>query len=319
MDSGEINIQVADKQRKERIDTFIVSRLPAISRSRVKQLIDAELVTVDSIPVKPSHKVTPGENISIKLQPRPQESYEPENIPLDIIYEDEHLVIINKPAGLVMHPAQGNWSGTLVNALLYKNQELAKKGAEFRAGIVHRLDKDTTGLVVAAKDEFTLGELAKQFSKRTIKREYQALVWGRFKKRRGTIEGNLGRSPKDRTLIAVIPDGKIAVTHYTVLEEFELFSLVEVKLETGRTHQIRVHFASKGRPVFGDAAYGGRNARFGGLLPSQRITCAEYLGIMNRQALHAKTLGFHHPVKKEDMVFDSELPDDFKQLMQMLS
>lgn len=313
-----MTLQVAEKQRKERIDVYIVSRLPAISRSRIKTLIAEELITVDSVPIKPSHKVSPGETIEIKLKPRPQESYEPENIPLKIIYEDDNLAVIDKPAGLVVHPAQGNWSGTLVNALLWHNRELSKMIDGFRAGIVHRLDKDTTGLMVIAKDEFTHMELARQFSARTIDKKYQALVWGHFKKKTGMFDGNLGRHPKDRKLIAIIPEGKPSVTHYQVIDEFELFSLVEIKLQTGRTHQIRVHFSHNGHPVFGDSVYGGRNARFGGLTPSQRILAAEYLTIMPRQALHAKSLGFFHPVRKEDMVFDSDLPEDLAHLLEML-
>ncbi|MBC8278454.1 MAG: RluA family pseudouridine synthase [FCB group bacterium] len=317
-EAGVLTLQVAEKQRKERIDVYIVSRLPAISRSRIKTLIAEELITVDSVPIKPSHKVSPGETIEIKLKPRPQESYEPENIPLKIIYEDDNLAVIDKPAGLVVHPAQGNWSGTLVNALLWHNRELSKMIDGFRAGIVHRLDKDTTGLMVIAKDEFTHMELARQFSARTIDKKYQALVWGHFKKKTGMFDGNLGRHPKDRKLIAIIPEGKPSVTHYQVIDEFELFSLVEIKLQTGRTHQIRVHFSHNGHPVFGDSVYGGRNARFGGLTPSQRIIAAEYLTIMPRQALHAKSLGFFHPVRKEDMVFDSDLPEDLAHLLEML-
>ena len=262
--------------------------------------------------------MSPGETIEIKLKPRPQESYEPENIPLKIIYEDDNLTVIDKPAGLVVHPAQGNWSGTLVNALLWHNRELSKMVDGFRAGIVHRLDKDTTGLMVTAKDEFTHMELAKQFSARTIDKTYQALVWGHFKKKTGMFDGNLGRNPKDRKLIAIIPEGKPSVTHFQIIDEFELFSLVDIKLQTGRTHQIRVHFSHNGHPVFGDGVYGGRNARFGGLTPSQRILAAEYLTIMQRQALHARSLGFYHPVKKENMTFNSDLPDDMAHLLEML-
>ncbi len=318
METGEFTIQVAEKQKKERIDVYIVNRLPSISRSRVKQLIANELITVDSLPIKPSHKVSPGEIIKIRLQPRPKESYQPENIHLDIIYEDDNLMIINKPAGMVMHPAQGNWSGTLVNALLWHNRKLMEMGKQFRAGIVHRLDKDTSGIIVTAKDEFTHSNLAKQFSKRTIQRSYYAIVWGNIKKNRGTIEGKLGRHPKHRKLFSVIDNGKTAVTHYRVLQRFELLTMVEVKLETGRTHQIRVHFSHIGHPLFGDATYGGRNARFGKLTTSQRTVCAEYLALMKRQALHAKTLGFYHPVKEEWMQFESELPEDMQNLIKMM-
>jgi len=318
METGEVTIVVAEKQKKERIDQYIVNRLPAVSRSRVKKLIEAELVQVDALPVKPSHIVSPGETIVITLQPRPQESYEPQNIPLDIVYQDPHLMVINKPAGLVMHPAQGNWSGTIVNALLWHNQESGGLGPEFRAGIVHRLDKDTSGLLVIALDEFTHSELAGQFSGRSIEKTYIALVWGRLKNKTGIIDTNIGRHPKDRKLFAVTPNGKSAVTHYQVLQEFELLTMVEIKLETGRTHQIRVHFSYLGHPIFGDPSYGGRSARFGGLTPSQRITCAEYLSVMKRQALHAKSLGFFHPVKKEPMFFDSPLPSDMQELLSML-
>lgn len=345
--SGQLILQVAEKQRKERIDVYIVNHLPAITRSRVKQLIEMGLVTIDSVPVKPSHQVSPGEEINIKLEPRPQESYEPENIPLDIIYEDDHLMVINKPAGLVVHPAQGNWSGTMVNAILHHNQELLDKGAEFRAGIVHRLDKETSGLMVAAKNEFTLGELGIQFSEHSIERTYTALVWGHFKpghseflldhssyqdtppkkkstvkdipaEKTGTIIGALGRHPKDRKLIAVVPEGKPAVTHFRVIREFELHSHVEINLETGRTHQIRVHFSTIGHAVLGDPVYGGRNARFGNLTASQRIACAEYLSLIDRQALHAKTLGFTHPVTGETLRFESNPPDDFKMVLDII-
>jgi len=313
-----MTIIVAEKQKKERIDIYITNRLPAISRSRVKQLIEAGLVLVNSLPIKPAHQVSPGETIVIKLTPRPQESYEPQNIPLNVVYQDAHLMVINKPAGLVMHPAQGNWSGTVVNALLWHNQASGGLGPEFRAGIVHRLDKDTSGLIVVALDEFTHSELSGQFNDRRIEKKYQAIIWGRLKKPSGLIEGNIGRHPKNRKLFALTLDGRPAVTHYQVLEEFELLTLVEIKLETGRTHQIRVHFSHQGHPVFGDPAYGGRNARFGSLTPSQRIICAEYLTVMKRQALHAKTLGFFHPIKKEKMCFDSELPPDMLELLSML-
>ena len=281
-------------------------------------MIDAGLVEVDGEPVKPSYKISPGETITIKLQPRPQPSFDPENIPLDVVYEDPHLVIINKPAGMVVHPAQGNWSGTMMNALIGRYHDLREKGEEFRGGIVHRLDKDTTGLLVAARDEYTLGELGKQFSARTIERKYQALVWGHPRKRTGDIEANLGRSSKDRKVFTVTDDGKPALTRYRVAELFENLSLLELSLATGRTHQIRVHMKHFGHPVFGDATYGGRYAGFGNLTSAQRVFHAGLLNIMQRQALHAGTLGFLHPVKREFMRFECELPEDFAEVLRRL-
>jgi len=310
-----MEFRVAEKQKKERIDTYLVSRLPQVSRSRIKQNIDAGFVRVDGVVVKPSHLVSPGEIITLQILPRPGPSFEPEDIPLDIIFEDDNLVVVNKPPGLVVHPAHGNWSGTLMNALLWHNKELLELGENFRAGIVHRLDKDTSGLIVTAKDEYTLSELGKQFHDHTIKRTYQALVWGHPQEKSGIIEGNLGRSRSDRKMITIREDGKHAVTHYTVLKYFDIFSLLELKLETGRTHQIRVHLSHKGLHVFGDPTYGGRNSRFGRLTQQERIRCAGYLEIMKRQALHAKTLGFVHPIKKEFMNFDSSLPPDLRELL----
>ncbi len=316
--TGEIKILVSPNQTKERIDVYLVNRIPKISRSHIKHLIDLGLVTVDSAPVKASYKVSPGENVTVRLQPRPQPSFEPEDIPLKIVYEDDNLLVINKPAGMVVHPGHGNWSGTMMNALLGRYRELREKGHDFRAGIVHRLDKDTSGLLVAAKDEYTLGALGKQFSARTIERKYLALVWGCPKNLEGEIEGGLSRSPRDRKLFTVSAAGKPALTRYKVAERFELLTLLELKLATGRTHQIRVHLKYFGHPVFGDPVYGGRYARFGGLSSLQRTACARYLEVMKRQALHARTLGFFHPVQREFMRFESNLPEDFTEVLKML-
>ena len=292
--------------------------MSGVTRSRIKQLIDAGYVKIDDEIVKPSRLINPGDLISVYFEPRPGPSFEPEDIPLDIVYEDENVIVIDKPAGIVVHPAHGNWSGTLMNALLGHNEHLKELGKEFRAGIVHRLDKDTSGLLIAAKDEFTLSELGKQFRDRTIERIYVALVWGQPKKDSGVIEKNLGRSQKDRKIFTVTEEGKPATTSYKTVEKFNLFSMLELKLGTGRTHQIRVHLSDLGHPVFGDATYGGRNARFGNLTQNERKKCAEYLEVMKRQALHAKTLKFFHPVKEEHMFFDSSLPGDFHKLMEMI-
>ncbi len=314
----ELTISVPGNQRKERIDIYLVQKMSGVTRSRIKQLIDAGYVKIGDEIVKPSRLVIPGDVISVYFEPRPGPSFEPENIPIDIVYEDENVIVINKPAGIVVHPAHGNWSGTLMNALLGHNEQLKEMGKEFRAGIVHRLDKDTSGLLIAAKDEFTLSELGKQFRDRTIERIYVALVWGQPKKDFGVIDKNLGRSQKDRKIFTVTDDGKPASTSYKTVEKYNLFSMLELKLGTGRTHQIRVHLSYMGNPVFGDGTYGGRNARFGKLTQNERKKCAEYLRVMQRQALHAKTLRFFHPVKEENMYFESELPEDFQGLREMI-
>jgi 23S rRNA pseudouridine1911/1915/1917 synthase len=311
-------LKVAQHQKRERIDVYLANQLPQITRSKVKEAIETGLITVNGKPIKASFKISPGEEIAIQIQSRPELSYEPEDLPLDIVYEDSNLLVINKSAGMVTHPAHGHYSGTLMNALLGHNRKLSELGEDFRAGIVHRLDMDTTGLLVVAKDEFTHAELSKQFSARTIERKYLALVWWRLKDEVGTIEGNIGRHLKDRKLYTVTSYGRPALTRYRVITRYELFTLLELTLGTGRTHQIRVHLSHFGHPVFGDPTYGGRNARFGSLTPSQRLFCAELLTIMKRQALHAKTLGFLHPVKNEFLRFDSELPEDFRELLSKL-
>jgi len=241
---------------------------------------------------------------------------EPEDIPLDIIFEDASLLIVNKPAGMVTHPAYNNYSGTLVNALLHHCNHLSTLNTEMRPGIVHRLDKDTTGLMVVAKNDVVHAFLAKQFAKRTIDREYWAIVWGRFKSTKGTIEANLGRSKRDRKKVAVTEDGKSAITEYEVLKEFDFLSLVRLHLKTGRTHQIRVHLAHINHPVFGDPTYGGRSNTWNGLEGKKAHSAANLLKRIPRQALHAKTIGFIHPATKEFVKFDSELPADMKAILE---
>jgi 23S rRNA pseudouridine1911/1915/1917 synthase len=314
-----IEVVVPPNKEKQRLDTFLTQVLGTVSRSRVQKVIAEGKVTVNGAPAKSSHLIAPLEKIAICVPRPPKVDVLPENIPLDILYEDEHLLVLNKPAGLVVHPAFGNWSGTLVNALLYRCGDLSSIGGRQRPGIVHRLDKDTSGLMVVAKNDFAHHHLSRQFSEKRTEREYWALAWGRFKKRRGQISTYLARSPKDRTRIAVRPEGKIAITHYEVIEELALLTLVKLKLETGRTHQIRVHLSHISHPVFGDLTYGGRNRQLGALSNQQRQLAAVLLDMMPRQALHAKTLGFVHPVKNELLRFDSELPDDMKQLLTRLS
>ena len=246
--------------------------------------------------------------------PEPDEAL-PEVIELSVLYEDEHLIAINKPPGLVIHPAAGNPDGTLVNALLAHCDDLSGIGGVERPGIVHRLDKDTSGLMVVAKNEPTLARLAKQFSDRTTEREYWAVVWGRLYPPAGTVNASLGRSKSDRKKFAVSGTGKEASTDYEVIEEFGDLSLVRLKLRTGRTHQIRVHMHHLGHPVFGDPTYGGRRMPGAGAGAAKKERVQRQLALVKRQALHAKTLGFYHPGRKERMYFDSDLPEDMLALL----
>ncbi len=314
-----LRIVVPPKQSKERIDVYLTHQVENATRSKVQKAIEAGAVLVDGRKVKPSHPVSPGEVIEITLPRPPRPEAQPEDIPLDILYEDKDLLIVNKPAGMVTHPAYGNYTGTLVNALLHHCRTLSTVNTNLRPGIVHRLDKNTTGLMVIAKHDVAHHLLARQFSKRTLQREYWAIVWGKFSERSGTIEASLGRSKRDRKKVTVTADGKHAVTEYEVLQEFEFLSLVRLKLKTGRTHQIRVHLAHIGHPVFGDPTYGGRSNTWGGLEGKKVHRAANLLKLISRQALHAKTIGFVHPTTKREIVFDSDLPADMKAVLAELS
>lgn len=327
--SREIQLVVPAGKSPERIDVFLTHHIENATRSKVQHAIKEGYVTVDGKIVRASHKVSPGEVIHIIILTPPSPHVEPESIPLDIVFEDEHLIVVNKPAGMVTHPAYGNYTGTLVNALLYHcRKQLSTLNDPTRPGIVHRLDKDTSGLMVIAKDDVTHAHLARQFSRRTIDREYWAIVWGRFDQRKrqkekgknvtGTIEASLGRSKSDRKKIAVVDGGKAAVTEYEVLQEFDYLSLIKLKLHTGRTHQIRVHLHHIGHPVFGDPTYGGRRIAWGGTEKRKREEVQNLLKIITRQALHAKTLGFIHPASKERLSFDSELPLDMQTVLDAL-
>jgi len=315
-----LKFKIPDGKKKERIDTFLANSIENITRSRIQKIIKENLVKVNGIPVKANYKVVPDDDIEvvIPVSPRP-DNIEPENIPLDIVFEDEYLIVVNKPAGLVVHPAVGNYTGTLVHALLYYTQNLSLLNEESRAGLVHRIDKDTSGLLVVAKDEWVHAKLAADFAKHNIQREYWAVCWGRFKKRKGEIISNIARSKSDRKKFTVSEtEGKHAHTFYEVIEEFEFASLVKLKLKTGRTHQIRVHLSNINHPIFGDEAYGGRRIHTGMSLPKMRDRVNKLLKIMPRQALHAKTLGFKHPKTHEELLFDSGLPEDFKNLINAL-
>jgi len=312
--------EIPSGKKKERIDTYLSSALENATRSRMQKLIEAERVLVNGKSVKTSYPVKPGDliEVSIPISPRPDE-IESEDIPLNIIYEDEYLLIVNKAAGMVAHPAYANYTGTLVNALLHHVNKLSNLNEPGRPGIVHRIDKDTSGLLVVAKDEWTHAKLAAQFARHNIEREYQAIVWGKLKEAKGEIDTFITRSKKDRKKFTTSKDeGKHAVTFYSVIEEFEFASLLKLNLKTGRTHQIRVHLSGTGHPVFGDATYGGREIIYGSTLPKMKSRIQNLLEIMPRQALHAKTLGFIHPHSNEFVRFETDLPGDMRELISLL-
>ncbi|MCU0643756.1 MAG: RluA family pseudouridine synthase [bacterium] len=311
-------IIVPQDQRKVRLDQFLTLRIERLSRSQLQKLIKDGNIRVNEKAVKPSHQVMAGEQIAVTLPPKKKYELHAEDIPLTIIYEDASLIIINKPAGMVVHPAYANLSGTLVNALLKHCESLSSLSGQQRPGLVHRLDKDTSGLLVVAKNDYVHEKLAKQFSSRTIHREYRALVWGHFNQKTGRIETLLNRSSQDRTRMVISKSGKPAITNYAVIDEYPLISLLRVKLETGRTHQIRVHLSAKGHPVLGDQVYGGRHKQVIKLNQKYQHLALELLRIMPRQALHAKTLGFIHPETEKEMIFDSDLPDDIQNTIDFL-
>jgi len=309
---------VADKgQRVLRIDKFLVDRLDNTSRTKIQQAADAGYLLVNGAEVKANYKVKPGDEVQVMLNYPPREiELIPENIPLDIVYEDEALVVVNKPAGLVVHPSYGHYTGTLVNALAYHLKGNALfEGNDIRPGLIHRLDKNTSGLLVVAKTEHARTHLSNQFLYKTAKRRYQALVWGSFSEETGTITGHLGRHPKNRKIMTVFPNGehgKEAITHYSLLESFDYVSLVECRLETGRTHQIRVHMKYAGHPVFNDPEYGGDKILKGTTFTKYKQFVDNCFKAIPRQALHAKTLGFKHPLSGKEVCFESELPDDMQ-------
>lgn len=313
---------VADKgQALLRVDKFLTERLQNSSRNRVQQAADAGCILVNGRSVKSNYRVKPLDVVTVVMdRPRYENEVLPEPIPLDIVYEDDTVLVVNKPAGLVVHPGHGNYNGTLVNGLAYHFKDNPDYDVnDPRMGLVHRIDKDTSGLLVVAKTPDAKTNLGKQFFNKTTKREYLALVWGCPSPSPGTIVGNIDRDPRDRLRMAVFdPDsgiGKHAVTHYEVLEPLGPVSLVKCVLETGRTHQIRAHMKHIGHPLFADARYGGDQILRGINSGAYRKFVANCFEVCPRQALHARTLGFVHPVTHREMFFTSELPADFKALL----
>lgn len=302
-----------------RIDKYLMSLIENATRNKIQQSATEGNILVNDLPVKSNYKVKGGDVIRIVLSYPPFENLIlPENIPLDIVYEDDQLLVINKPAGLVVHPGHGNYTGTLVNALAYHFENLPNNSSD-RPGLVHRIDKNTSGLLVIAKTEQAMTHLAKQFADKTSEREYIALVWGNVKDDEGTIEGNIGRHLKDRMQMAVFQDeelGKPAVTHYKVLERFGYVTLISCKLETGRTHQIRVHLKHIGHTLFNDERYGGNLILKGTTFTKYKQFIDNCFKTLPRQALHAKTLGFEHPTTKEFIRFNSELPNDITECIE---
>lgn len=314
-------IVVDGGQSLVRVDKFLMDRLSNVTRTKIQSGIHDGFVKVNEKPVKPNHKIHPGDIITVSFPEPPRDTdVKPEDIPLDIVFEDDYLLVINKPAGMVVHPAFNNWTGTLVNALTFHFQNLPEmKGNTGRPGLVHRIDKDTSGLLVIAKTEEVITHLAKQFYDHTTERTYWALVWGELKQESGTINVNVGRSLKDRRVTTAFPEGdfgRTAITHYKVLKNLRYVSLIECRLETGRTHQIRAHMRYLGHPLFNDAMYGGNEVLKGTTFAKYRQFVDNCFKIIPRQALHAKTLGFVHPVTKKKLEFDSELPADFKEVIE---
>ncbi|MVO10689.1 RluA family pseudouridine synthase [Flavobacterium sp. TP390] len=304
---------IAKGQQALRIDKFLMNALENTTRSKIQKAADSGAIFVNDSPVKSNYKVKPDDVVRVMLEHPPYEHLlKGENIPLDIVYEDDQLIVINKPAGMVVHPGHGNYSGTLVNALAYHFDNLPMNSSE-RPGLVHRIDKDTSGLLVVAKTELAMDYLTKQFAAKTSEREYVALVWGDIQEEEGTIEGNIDRHVSNRMQMAVYPDGergKPAVTHFKVLERFGYVTLISCRLETGRTHQIRVHMKHIGHTLFNDERYGGDVILKGTTFTKYKQFVDNCFKVLPRQALHAKTLGFEHPITKDFLRFNTAIPQD---------
>ena len=306
-------------QSSLRVDKFLMNLIENTTRNKIQQAAENGSILVNDVVVKSNYKVKAGDIVRLVLaHPTYEQLLTPENIPLDIVYEDDQLLVINKPAGMVVHPGHGNYSGTLVNALAYHFENLPLNSSE-RPGLVHRIDKDTTGLLVVAKTEHAMAYLSKQFADKTSEREYIALVWGNIEEEEGTVEGNIGRHDTNRMRMAVHESdekGKSAVTHYKVLERFGYVTLVSCQLETGRTHQIRVHMKHIGHTLFNDERYGGDAILKGTTFTKYKQFVDNCFKVLPRQALHAKTLGFEHPITKEFLRFDTPIPQDLQECIE---
>jgi len=315
------NLTVDKGQEPLRIDKFLMNRLENATRNKLQQAINASLVLVNGKEIRPNYKVKPGDEIIIYSDMSPEEvEVIPEKLPLNIIYEDSDLMILNKAAGMVVHPGSGNYSGTLLNGIAYYLQQQGLSEEQLpRFGLVHRIDKNTSGLLVLAKNDIAMRQLAKQFYDHTIRRQYIALVWGDMKNDHGTIVAHVGRHQRFRKLFEAYPDGehgKEAITQYKVLERFNYVTLVECQLETGRTHQIRVHMKWIGHPLFNDDFYGGDKIVKGTVFTKYKQFVENCFAICPRHALHARTLGFIHPSTGKEMLFEAELPDDMREVIE---
>jgi 23S rRNA pseudouridine1911/1915/1917 synthase len=308
------SFEASKGQEPLRVDKFLMNFIENATRNKIQAAAKEGNIWVNQKPVKSNYKVKAGDKVQVMFEHPPYENLlVPEDIPLDIIYEDEVLLVVNKPAGMVVHPGHGNYSGTLVNALLYHFKDLPLN-SDSRPGLVHRIDKDTSGLLVVAKTAEAMTHLSRQFFDKTSTREYIALAWGVFSEASGTIEGHIGRSLKNRLQMDVFEDesfGKPAITHYKVLEDLRYVSLIQCQLETGRTHQIRAHMKHIGHPLFNDERYGGDNILKGTTFTKYKQFVDNCFKLLPRQALHAKTLGFEHPITKKVLTFNTDLPEDF--------
>jgi 23S rRNA pseudouridine1911/1915/1917 synthase len=313
--------KVVSGQQPLRIDKYLMNFIENVTRNKIQAAAKDGSIFVNDVPVKSNYKVKPNDLISVKFEHPPHENLlVAEDIPIDVVYEDEDLLVVNKPSGMVVHPGHGNYSGTLINALIFHFENLPNNSSD-RPGLVHRIDKDTSGLLVVAKTEHAMAHLSNQFAKKTSEREYVALVWGNMDEDEGTIEGHIGRHPKNRLQNTVyegedIDKGKPAVTHYKVIERLGYVTLVTCKLETGRTHQIRVHMKHIGHTLFNDSRYGGERILKGTTFTKYKQFVDNCFKILPRQALHAKTLGFEHPTTGEFMRFQSEVPEDIAQCIE---
>lgn len=318
--SKELVVAASSENKGQRLDVFLASLKIFVSRSQIQKLIHQRKILVDQKPTKVSYKIKGDEKIRIEIPPPEKTQIKPENIDIEIIYQDPDLLVINKYAGMVVHPAAGNYSGTLVNALLYHCRNLSGIGGILRPGIVHRLDKNTSGLLVVAKNDFAHQNLSEQLKQRSLKREYKALVWGHMPQKEGVISFPIGRSQKQRKKMAVKTTGsRTAVTEYEVENSFDFCELLNLKLQTGRTHQIRVHLQYLGHPVLGDPDYGGRNKNLLTLNRAQKLLSEKLLDSISRQALHSWKIGFVHPRTGKYLEFESHFPLDFQKALELLA